>query len=75
MSGKQLVRLTIEILQSTTVQRAIRHQKPRRFYDSSYLMMDLCWEVQSGLSWQKRATNGLVSQVSPLEFDARIALL
>ena len=69
---KQLVRLTIDFYNATTVQRAIRHQKPHSF------MTQLLSDDGSLTSaeWIESAEKGQLtdwfSQVNPLEFDAEL---
>lgn len=69
---KQLVRLTIDFYNATTVQRAIRHQKPHSF------MTQLLSDDGSLTSaeWIELAEKGQLtdwfSQVNPLEFDAEL---
>ena len=69
---KQLVRLTIDFYNATTVQRAIRHQKPHSF------MTQLLSDEGSLTSaeWIELAEKGdfasWFSKVNPLEFDAEL---
>lgn len=69
---KQLVRLTIDFYNATTVQRAIRHQKPHSF------MTQLLSDEGSLTSaeWIELAEKGDLaswfSKVNPLEFDAEL---
>ena len=69
---KQLVRLTIDFYNATTVQRAIRHQKPHSF------MTQLLSDEGSLTSaeWielaEKGDLAGWFSKVNPLEFDAEL---
>lgn len=69
---KQLVRLTIDFYNATTVQRAIRHQKPHSF------MTQLLSDDGSLTSaeWielaEKEQLTDWFSQVNPLEFDAEL---
>ena len=70
---KQLVRLTIDFYNATTVQRAIRHQKPHSF------MTQLLSDEGSLTSaeWIELAEKGdfasWFSKVNPLEFDAELS--
>ena len=71
---KQLVRLTIDFYNATTVQRAIRHQKPHSF------MTQLLSDEGSLTSaeWielaEKGDLAGWFSKVNPLEFDAELRI-
>lgn len=71
---KQLVRLTIDFYNATTVQRAIRHQKPHSF------MTQLLSDEGSltNAEWIELAEKGHLaswfSKVNPLEFDAELSI-